>query len=147
MRLHDLKPRPGATKRRKRVGCGESSGHGKTSGRGHKGQHARSGHSIRPGFEGGQMPLHRRLPKKGFNNTLFRYKIEIVNVGQLDKAFEDGATVTHEALCEAGLVNATCDKVKVLANGDITHKLSFQGLLVSAPAKAKIEKAGGSIAA
>ena len=147
MRLHDLKPRPGATKRRKRVGCGESSGHGKTSGRGNKGQHARSGHAIRPGFEGGQMPLHRRLPKKGFNNTLFRYKIEVVNVGQMDKAFEEGATVTHKALSEAGLVNKTCDKVKVLGNGDITRKLSFQGLQVSVTAKAKIEKAGGSIAA
>ena len=147
MRLHDLKPRPGATKRRKRVGCGESSGHGKTSGRGNKGQHARSGHAIRPGFEGGQMPLHRRLPKKGFNNTLFQYKIEVVNVGQMDKAFADGATVTPQALSDAGLVNKTCDKVKGLGNGEITRKLSFQGLLMSATAKDKIEKAGGTIAA
>ncbi|MBX7209901.1 MAG: 50S ribosomal protein L15 [Verrucomicrobiaceae bacterium] len=147
MRLHDLKPRPGSVKRRKRVGCGESSGHGKTSCRGNKGQHARSGHSIRPGFEGGQMPLHRRLPKKGFNNSMFRDKIEIVNVGQLDAVFQDGATVTHQALCEAGLVNRTCDKVKVLGDGDITRKLAFQGLLISVPARAKIEKAGGSIAA
>lgn len=147
MRLHDLKPRPGATKRRKRVGCGESSGHGKTSGRGNKGQHARSGHAIRPGFEGGQMPLHRRLPKKGFNNTLFQYKIEVVNVGQMDKAFADGATVTPQGLSEAGLVNKTCDKVKVLGNGEITRKLSFQGLLMSATAKDKIEKAGGTIVA
>lgn len=147
MRLHDSTPRPGATKRRKRIGCGESSGHGKTSCRGNKGQHARSGHAIRPGFEGGQMPLHRRLPKKGFNNTLFRYRIEVVNVGQLDNAFEDGATVTHQALSDAGLVNKTCDKVKVLGNGEITRKLSFQGLQISASAKEKIEKAGGSIAA
>jgi len=147
MRLHDSTPRPGATKRRKRIGCGESSGHGKTSCRGHKGQHARSGHAIRPGFEGGQMPLHRRLPKKGFNNTLFRYRIEVVNVGQMDAAFEEGATVTHQALSDAGLVNKTCDKVKVLGNGDITRKLTFQGLQVSGTAKEKIEKAGGSIAA
>lgn len=147
MRLHDSTPRPGATKRRKRIGCGESSGHGKTSCRGNKGQHARSGHAIRPGFEGGQMPLHRRLPKKGFNNTLFRYRIEVVNVGQMDAAFEEGTTVTHQALSDAGLVNKTCDKVKVLGNGDITRKLTFQGLQVSATAKEKIEKAGGSIAA
>ena len=146
MRLHDSTPRPGATKRRKRIGCGESSGHGKTSCRGHKGQHARSGHAIRPGFEGGQMPLHRRLPKKGFNNTLFRYRIEVVNVGQMDAAFEEGVTVTHQALSDAGLVNKTCDKVKVLGNGDITRKLTFQGLQVSGTAKEKIEKAGGSIA-
>lgn len=93
------------------------------------------------------MPLHRRLPKKGFNNTLFRYRIEVVNVGQMDAAFEEGTTVTHQALSDAGLVNKTCDKVKVLGNGDITRKLTFQGLQVSATAKEKIEKAGGSIAA
>jgi large subunit ribosomal protein L15 len=147
MRLHDSKPRPGATKSRKRIGCGESSGHGKTSCRGHKGQHARSGHAIRPGFEGGQMPLHRRLPKKGFNNTLFRYRIEVVNVGQMDGAFEEGATINHQALADAGLVNKTCDLVKVLGSGEISRKLSFQGLQVSATAKEKIEKAGGTIAA
>lgn len=147
MRLHDLKPRPGATKRRKRLGCGESSGHGKTSCRGNKGQHARSGASIRPGFEGGQMPMHRRLPKKGFNNHMFRDKIEVVNVGEIDKAFDAGATVTAEALSKAGLVTRTCDAIKVLGNGDLSKKLAFQGLLVSAPAKDKIEKAGGSIAA
>lgn len=146
MRLHDTQPRPGAVKRRKRIGCGESSGHGKTSCRGNKGQHARSGHAIRPGFEGGQMPLHRRLPKKGFNNYQFRDKIEVVNVGELDKAFEDGATVTAQALTEAGLINRNCDKVKVLGDGEITLKLNFQGVLVSAPAKAKIEKAGGTVA-
>ena len=146
MRLHDTQPRPGAVKRRKRIGCGESSGHGKTSCRGNKGQHARSGHAIRPGFEGGQMPLHRRLPKKGFNNVQFRDKIEVVNVGELDKAFADGATVTAQALTEAGLINRNCDKVKVLGDGEITLKLNFQGVLVSAPAKAKIEKAGGTVA-
>ena len=147
MRLHDLKPRPGARKRAKRVGCGESSGHGKTSCRGHKGQKARSGAAIRPGFEGGQMPMHRRLPKKGFNNALFRDKIEVVNVGDLDKAFEAGATVSPQTLRESGLINRTCDAIKVLGSGDLTRSLSFQGVKVSASAKEKIEKAGGSIAA
>lgn len=147
MRLHDLKPRPGAIKRRKRIGCGESSGHGKTSCRGNKGQHARSGHAIRPGFEGGQMPLHRRLPKKGFNNYQFRDKIEVVNVGDLDARFADGATVNEQALRDAGLVKRTCDKVKILGDGELSSKLSFQGLLVSATAKEKIEKAGGTVAA
>jgi large subunit ribosomal protein L15 len=147
MRLHDLKPRPGARKRAKRVGCGESSGHGKTSCRGHKGQKARSGSAIRPGFEGGQMPMHRRLPKKGFNNTLFRDRIEVVNVGDLDKAFEAGATVSPQTLRESGLINRTCDGIKILGSGELTRNLSFQGVKVSASAKEKIEKAGGSIAA
>jgi large subunit ribosomal protein L15 len=147
MRLHDLKPRPGARKRRKRVGCGESSGHGKTSCRGHKGQKARSGAAIRPGFEGGQMPMHRRLPKKGFNNTLFQDKIEVVNVGDLEGAFENGATVSPDTLRQSGLVNRTCDVIKILGTGDLSLKLSFQGVKVSASAKEKIEKAGGSIAA
>ncbi len=146
MRLHDLKPRPGANKRRKRLGCGESSGHGKTSCRGNKGQHARSGGAIRPGFEGGQMPLHRRLPKKGFNNTLFQDKIEIVNVGQLE-CFDDGATVTEAMLREKNIVNRTCDSVKILGMGELSRKLTIQGMTVSASAKEKIEKAGGSIAA
>lgn len=147
MRLHDLKPRPGSRKRSKRVGCGESSGHGKTSCRGHKGQKARSGSAIRPGFEGGQMPMHRRLPKKGFNNTLFRDKIEVVNVGDLDKAFEAGATVSPQTLRESGLINRTCDGIKVLGTGELSHNLTFQGVKVSAAAKEKIEKAGGSVAA
>ena len=147
MRLHDLKPRPGARKRAKRVGCGESSGHGKTSCRGHKGQKARSGAAIRPGFEGGQMPMHRRLPKKGFNNAQFRDKIEIVNVGDLDGTFEAGATVSPQTLRESGLINRTCDAIKILGTGELSRNLSFQGVKVSASAKEKIEKAGGSIAA
>lgn len=144
MRLHDLAPRPGAKKRRKRIGCGESSGHGKTSCRGHKGQLSRTGGAIRPGFEGGQMPMHRRLPKKGFNNTQFRDKIEVVNVSSLN-AFEDGAVITDAILIEKGIVNRTCDAIKILGNGDLSRKLTVQVALVSAAAKEKIEKAGGSV--
>jgi len=146
MRLHDVQPRPGAKKRRKRIGCGESSGHGKTSGKGHKGQKARAGKGIRPGFEGGQMPLHRRLPKKGFSNAMFRDVYEVVNVGDLN-AFEDGATVNEASLREKGLVNRTCDAVKILGCGELARKLTIQVDKVSASAREKIEKAGGSIAA
>src|ERR1700751_1686435 len=116
MNLHTLKPRPGSKHRVKRLGCGESSGHGKTSGKGHKGQTARSGGTIRLGFEGGQMPLLRRIPKRGFNNANFRTVYAIVNVEQLNE-FDDGATVTPEALVEAGLVDKLFDGVKVLGNG------------------------------
>jgi large subunit ribosomal protein L15 len=144
MRLHDTAPALGARKRKKRIGCGESSGHGKTSCRGHKGQLSRTGGAIRPGFEGGQMPMHRRLPKKGFNNTMFRDKIEVVNVGSLN-AFEDGSVVTEAALREKGIINRTCDAIKVLGNGELTKKLTVQISLVSASAKEKIEKAGGTI--
>jgi large subunit ribosomal protein L15 len=146
MRLHDVQPRPGAKKRRKRIGCGESSGHGKTSCKGHKGQKARAGKGIRPGFEGGQMPLHRRLPKKGFSNAMFRDVYEVVNVGDLN-AFDDGATVNEQALREKGLVNRSCDAVKILGSGELTRKLTIQVDKVSASAREKIEKAGGSIAA
>ncbi len=147
MNLHNLKPRPGAKHRVKRLGCGESSGLGKTSGRGHKGQKSRSGGGVRPGFEGGQMPLHRRLPKRGFNNTRFQDKIAVVNVSDLDGRFEDGATVNMESLKAARLVKGTYDAVKVLGDGDISKKLTVEGCKVSASAKEKIEKAGGSIAA
>jgi large subunit ribosomal protein L15 len=146
MRLHDVKPRPGAKHRIKRVGCGESSGHGKTSTRGHKGQHARSGSAIRPGFEGGQMPMHRRLPKKGFSNAMFRDKIEVVNLKDLERVFEDGANVNEETLREKGLISRTCDSIKLLANGDITKKFTVQIAAFSAAAKEKIEKAGGTVA-
>ena len=147
MNLHNLKPRPGAKHRVKRLGCGESSGLGKTSGRGHKGQKSRSGGGVRPGFEGGQMPLHRRLPKRGFNNTRFQDKIAVVNVSDLDGRFEDGATVNMESLKAARLVKGTYDAVKVLGDGDISKKLTVESCKVSASAKEKIEKAGGSIAA
>jgi large subunit ribosomal protein L15 len=145
MKLHDIKPNPGAKHRRKRLGCGESSGQGKTSGRGHKGQKSRSGGGVRPGFEGGQMPLHRRLPKKGFNNTAFRDKVAVVNVAQLNAKFEDGASVTEAALREAGLVSGRYDAIKVLGNGDLERKLTVSVDAVSASAKEKIEKAGGSV--
>ncbi len=146
MNLHSLKPNRGAKHRVKRLGCGESSGLGKTSGRGHKGQKSRSGGGVRPGFEGGQMPLHRRLPKRGFNNTRFQDKIAVVNVSSLNDRFEDGDTVNMETLKKARLVKGTYDAVKVLGNGDIEKKLTVEGCKVSASAKEKIEKAGGSIA-
>ena len=146
MNLHNLEPNRGAKHRVKRLGCGESSGLGKTSGRGHKGQKSRSGGGVRPGFEGGQMPLHRRLPKRGFNNTRFQDKIAVVNVASLNERFEDGDTVNMGTLKAARLVKGTYDGVKVLGNGDLAKKLTIEGCKVSASAKEKIEKAGGSIA-
>lgn len=146
MNLHTLKPNRGAKHRIKRLGCGESSGLGKTSGRGHKGQKSRSGGGVRPGFEGGQMPLHRRLPKRGFNNTRFQDKIAVVNVSDLEARFEDGAAVNMESLKAARLVKGTYVTVKVLGNGDLAKKLTVEGCKVSASAREKIEKAGGSVA-
>ena len=145
MRLHDLKPRPGAKHRKKRVGCGESSGHGKTSGKGHKGQKARSGGSIRPSFEGGQMPLFRRLPKRGFNQTAFRDAIGTVNLDDLEKRFADGASITEETLREAGLLRGKLDAVKLLGRGELTKKLSVEVDFVSETARLKVEKAGGTL--
>ena len=142
MRLHNLKPRPGAKHRTKRLGIGESSGHGKTSGRGGKGQTARSGGSIRLGFEGGQMPLLRRIPKRGFNNASFRTIYTIINVEQLN-AFDNGATVTPEALVEAGLADRLFEGVKVLGNGELNKKLVVKAQRFSASARDKITKAGG----
>jgi large subunit ribosomal protein L15 len=144
MRLHNLSPRPGAKKRRKRLGSGESSGTGKTSGKGHKGQKARSGGSIRLGFEGGQMPLIRRLPKRGFNNAAFKLRIAIVNLDDLNE-FADGATVDEAALRKAGLVRGTIDGVKILARGELTKKVVISGAKFSEVAKRKIEAAGGTI--
>lgn len=146
MRLHDSQPRPGARKRKKRIGCGESSGHGKTSCKGHKGQMARAGRGIRPGFEGGQMPLFRRLPKKGFSNERFRDVYEVVNVGDLN-AFDDGTVVNEAALREKGLVNRSCDAIKILGTGELSRKLTVEIKSLSASAREKIEKAGGSVAA
>ena len=143
MRLHDLKPRPGAKHRRKRLGQGESSGHGKTSGRGGKGQTARSGSSIRIGFEGGQMPLIRRIPKRGFNNTRFTTQYLPVNVGDLNQ-FEDGATVDETALRTIGLANGRAAGIKILGNGDLTRKLTVTASAFSASAKSKIEAKGGT---
>jgi len=145
MNLHTLSPNEGSKHRRKRLGCGESSGLGKTSGRGHKGQKSRSGGGVRPGFEGGQMPLHRRLPKRGFNNTRFQDSIAIVNVSQLEEFFNAGEEVNEESLRAVGLVKGQIDKIKVLGQGDITKSLKVTVNLASASAKEKIEKAGGSL--
>jgi large subunit ribosomal protein L15 len=142
MRLHDLKPRPGAKHRRKRLGQGESSGRGKTAGRGGKGQTARSGSSIRIGFEGGQMPLIRRIPKRGFNNTRFGTRYIPVNLEALN-AFDDGARVDEAALRKVGLVNGRGDGVKVLGDGELTKKLTVVVDAFSASAKTKIEGKGG----
>ncbi len=142
MKLHELSPANGSTKARKRIGRGAGSGQGKTAGKGHKGQKARAGRGMRPGFEGGQMPLQRRIPKRGFVN-IFRTEMAIVNVAKLEKYFEAGETVTVEALVEKGLVKKVLDGVKVLGNGDITKALTVQANAFSESAKAKIEAAGG----
>ena len=143
MRLHNLKPRPGAKHRRKRLGQGESSGHGKTSGRGGKGQTARSGSSIRIGFEGGQMPLIRRIPKRGFNNTRFGTQFIAVNVGELNQ-FDDGARVDEAALRAVGLANGRADGVKILGDGELSKKLTVNAHAFSTSARAKIEAKGGT---
>jgi large subunit ribosomal protein L15 len=143
MRLHDLKPRPGAKHRRKRLGQGESTGHGKTSGRGGKGQTARSGSSIRIGFEGGQMPLIRRIPKRGFNNTRHGTRYLPVNLEALNR-FDDGARVDEAALRSVGLANGRSDGVKILGDGELTKKLSVIAHAFSASAKNKIEAKGGT---
>lgn len=141
MKLHELAPAAGATKERFRVGRGHGSGNGKTAGKGHKGQNARAGGGVRPGFEGGQMPLYRRLPKRGFTNH-FATNYAIVNVSDLN-TFEDGAVVDAAALTEAGLVNDQLDGIKVLGNGELTKKLTVHATAFSESAKAKIEAAGG----
>ena len=143
MKLHELKNVPGAVHRKKRVGCGEGGGHGKTSGRGGKGQTARSGGSIRPGFEGGQMPLYRKLPHRGFNNYNHREEIAVVNVGALG-ALDNGITeVNAQVLAEKGLIRADGKSVKILGDGEITRALKVTAAKFSESAKAKIEKAGG----
>ena len=141
MNLHELSPAEGAKKASRRIGRGHGSGWGKTAGKGHKGQKARSGGSIRPGFEGGQMPLQRRIPKRGFNN-IFAKTIAAINVSALN-AFEDGAEVTAEALVEKGIVKAACDGIKILGNGTLEKKLTVKVAAYSASAKQKIEAAGG----
>ena len=144
MRLHNLKPRPGAKHRTKRLGQGESSGHGKTSGRGGKGQTARSGSSVRIGFEGGQMPLIRRIPKRGFNNTAFETRYIAVNVCDLN-VFDDGANVDETALRSVGLANGPGDGIKVLGTGELSKKLNVTASAFSASAKTKIEAKGGKV--
>jgi large subunit ribosomal protein L15 len=147
MNLHSYSPNPGAKRGIKRLGCGESSGHGKTACKGNKGQKARSGSGTRVGFEGGQMPLHRRLPKRGFNNFDFRDKVGVVNVGDLDGRFEAGAVVNEESLRKVGLLNNRCDVVKLLGDGEVEKSFSIEVDKVSASAREKIEKAGGTIKA
>ncbi len=143
MRLHELKPAEGARKARKRVGRGVASGQGKTAGRGTKGQRSRSGGGVRPGYEGGQMPIHRRLPKRGFTN-IFEKKIAIVNIRDLER-FESGSTVDEALLREAQLIKGRYDGVKLLGKGEIDRPLTVRLTGVSAGARKKIEAAGGTV--
>ncbi len=143
MKLHELKNVPGAVHRKKRVGCGEGGGHGKTSGRGGKGQTARSGGSIRPGFEGGQMPLYRKLPQRGFNNYEFRTELPVVNVGELAALDAAVTEVNAATLAAAGLIRGNEQAVKILGDGELNRALKVTAAKFTASAKAKIEKAGG----
>ena len=144
MKLHELSPAVGSTKEVKRVGRGHGSGNGKTAGKGHKGQHARSGGGVRPGFEGGQMPLTRRIPKRGFNN-IFAKEYAVINVSDLNK-FVDGTVVDTELLKASGLVKKVCDGVKVLGDGELTSKnLTVKAVKFTKTAVEKIEKAGGKV--
>lgn len=141
MKLHDLSPALGSTRDSKRIGRGHGSGNGKTAGKGHKGQKARAGHGMRPGFEGGQMPLQRRVPKRGFNN-IFTKEVTAVNVSALE-VFEDGATVDAAALKEKGIIKTADNAVKVLGNGKLTKKLTVKLNAFSASAAEKINSVGG----
>lgn len=141
MKLHELSPNAGSSKERKRIGRGHGSGQGKTAGKGHKGQKARSGGGVRPGFEGGQMPLTQRIPKRGFNN-IFADKVVALNVSDLER-FNDGITVDAEILKAAGLVKGKYDSIKILGNGELTKNLTVKANAFSASAKEKIKKAGG----
>lgn len=141
MKLHELCPKEGSKKERRRVGRGAGSGLGKTSGRGHKGQNARSGGGVRPGFEGGQLPLQRRIPKRGFNN-IFATKYAIINLSDLNR-FEDGTEVTEETIIDAKIIKKPLDGIKILGNGELTKKLTVKVTALSATAKEKIEACGG----
>ena len=143
MKLHELSPTPGSTKSAWRKGRGVGSGNGKTAGRGHKGQNARTGGGVRPGFEGGQIPLYRRLPKRGFTNSLFKKEYAIINLETLDKLFNDGDAVSMETLLEKGVIRKELNGLKVLGRGEITKKLTVKAAIFSASAKEKIEAAGG----
>ena len=144
IRLHNMRTRPGSKHRVKRLGCGESSGHGKTSGKGHKGQKARSGGSLRLGFEGGQMPLIRRLPKRGFNNAAFHKNYAIVNLSDL-ASFKEGTVINEQLLREKKMLRGNGDGLKILGDGELTHAISIEADKVSASAREKIEKAGGTV--
>lgn len=141
MKLHELSPAPGSVRESKRVGRGHGSGQGKTAGKGHKGQKARAGRGARLGFEGGQMPLQRRVPKRGFVN-IYKTRYATVNIAELD-VFDDGAVVDAQALKDAGLVKRTYDGVKILGNGEVKKSLTVKAAAFSETAKAKIEAAGG----
>ncbi|HOC44735.1 MAG TPA: 50S ribosomal protein L15 [Thermoanaerobaculales bacterium] len=143
MELHDLKPAPGATRKSRRVGRGPGSGSGKTAGKGHKGQKSRSGYSRRFGFEGGQMPLVRRLPKRGFTNN-FRVEFQVVNLRDLERAFGDGDVVSPESLVEKGLLRKGAKPVKILGSGELTKKLAVKAHKFSTTAQSSIERVGGS---
>ena len=142
MKLHELSPAEGSVKEGFRKGRGAGSGNGKTAGKGHKGQNARSGGGVRPGFEGGQLPLYRKLPKRGFNNYRFAKQYAVINVQSLNK-FNDGEVVDSAALLSAGIIHNVFDGVKVLGEGDIAKKLTVKAAIFSASAKEKIEAAGG----
>lgn len=142
MKLHELSPAEGATREVKRIGRGHGSGQGKTAGKGHKGQWARSGGGVRPGFEGGQTALARRMPKRGFNN-IFATQYATVNVSDLEERFESGAVIDEVALIECGLLKKTFDGVKVLGDGELTKSFTVQAAKFTATAAEKIEKAGG----
>lgn len=146
MNLADVRAAFIPRKKRKRVGRGHSAGQGKTCGRGHKGQQSRAGGGTRPGFEGGQMPLFRRLPKRGFNNAKFRKIYAIVNIGQLEGAFDEGATVDAAAIREARLINAKAGPIKILGSGELTKRLNVTADRFSQSAKDKIEAVGGKVA-
>jgi large subunit ribosomal protein L15 len=143
MKLNELQPAPGSRKKRKRIGRGQGSGQGGTAGKGHKGQNARSGGGVRIGFEGGQMPLQRRLPKRGFTNK-FALKVLEVNLRDLNR-LEAGAVVDAQALAEAGLVKGAFDQIKILGHGELSRPLTMKVDRISAGAKAKVEAAGGSV--
>jgi len=142
MKLNSMYPAEGATKKRKRIGRGTSSGTGKTAGKGHKGQNARSGGGVRPGFEGGQLPLFRRLPKRGFSNAKFKTEYAVINLSDLNK-FENDTVITPELLKEMGLVKNQIDGIKVLGNGTLEKKLTIKAHKFSSVAKEQIEKLGG----
>ena len=142
MKLHELSPAEGSVKERFRKGRGAGSGNGKTAGKGHKGQNARSGGGVRPGFEGGQLPLYRKLPKRGFNNYRFGNKYVVVNVQSLN-VFNDGEVVDCATLLEKGIIAKACDGVKILGEGELTKKLTVKAAVFSASAKEKIEAVGG----
>ena len=142
MKLHELSPAPGSAKKAWRKGRGPGSGNGKTAGKGHKGQNARSGGGVRPGFEGGQLPLYRKIPKRGFHNR-FAKSYAVVNVGTLNDRFSDGDVVNFESLREKGVLSKKLDGIKVLGSGDLGKKLTVEAKVCSATAKEKIEAAGG----